>query len=271
MSIEKILNALKSCAINTSDENKKGQSTFYAEEILNLSDLSITVDGIGSLSFPLSSDEVLKLKDLAYPAKFGRGEQTILDKEVRDTAEIGADRLAVTYNDEEKFGSFLVKIRDQLGLPEKAKLTAHLHNMLIYGPEQFFKPHQDSEKLNGMVASLIIVLPSPHIGGDLVITQKKEKHRFSSQQLKADNLRCVAFYSDCLHEAEPVIQGERVVLTYNLVLEPAADDILEDLDHPELEADLKAYFQKDSADEPPNFFAYLLNHGLNYRRGAKAN
>ena len=259
MSIKKILKALEFCAINPSDENTEDQSTFYAEETLNLSDLSITVDGIGSLTFPLSLDEVLRLKALGYPAKFGRGEQTILDKEVRDTAEIAVDLLAVTYN-EENFFAFLAKIRDQLGLPDKARLTAHLHNLLIYGPGQFFKPHQDSEKLNGMVATLVIVLPSPHIGGDLVITQKKEKHRFSSQHLTADNLRCVAFYSDCLHEAEPVIQGERVALTYNLVLEPAADDLLEDLDHPELETDLKAYFRKDSADESPNFFAYLLDH-----------
>jgi len=258
MSSEKILKTLSSYAVSSSDENIEGQSTFFAEGTLNLSDLSIIVDGIGSLTFPLSSDEVLRLKALAYPAKFGQGKQTILNKEIRDTAEIGVDRLALTY-DEEKFAAFLSKIQDQLGLPEKAKLTAHLHNMLIYGPGQFFKPHQDSEKLNGMVASLIIVLPSPHIGGDVVVTQEKEKHRFSSQQLKADNLRCVAFYSDCFHEAEPVVQGDRVVLTYNLVLEPA-DDFLEYPDCPELEADLREYFEKSSADKPTSFLAYLLDH-----------
>lgn len=56
-------------------------------------------------------------------------------------------------------------MREQLGLAEDTILRPHLHNLLIYGPGQFFKPHQDSEKLDGMVATLVIILPSPHIGG----------------------------------------------------------------------------------------------------------
>jgi hypothetical protein len=258
MTVEKILEALTNSECSPSGEDAKVQSAFYATKNLSLSDLSLTVDGVGSLAFPLSLDDVCKLKSLGSPAKFGRGEQTILDKEVRDTVEIAADRLALAY-DEGKFASFLTEIRDQLGLPDKAKLTAHLHNLLIYGPGQFFKPHQDSEKLNGMVASLVIVLPSPHIGGDLVITQKKEKHRFSSQHLRADNLHCIAFYADCLHEVEPVVQGDRVTLTYNLVLE-SAGDFLEDVDRPELDVALNAYFKRGSADEPIQFFAQLLDH-----------
>jgi hypothetical protein len=55
--------------------------------------------------------------------------------------------------------------------------------MLIYKEGQFFDKHQDSEKLENMIASLVIILPSPHIGGNLVITHGKKSHSFSSENI----------------------------------------------------------------------------------------
>ena len=41
--------------------------------------------------------------------------------------------------------------------------------MLVYGKGQFFLPHQDSEKDDAMVGTLVVSLPSAHTGGELVI------------------------------------------------------------------------------------------------------
>jgi hypothetical protein len=41
--------------------------------------------------------------------------------------------------------------------------------MLVYGKGQFFLPHQDSEKDDAMVGTLVVSLPSAHTGGELVV------------------------------------------------------------------------------------------------------
>ena len=73
------------------------------------------------------------------------------------------------------------------------EVQAHLHNLLIYGPGQFFKPHQDTEK-RGMVATLVLVWPSAHIGGALrVWCMVPTRAGCESHHLQVDSLRWCAF------------------------------------------------------------------------------
>jgi hypothetical protein len=97
--------------------------------------------------------------------------------------------------------------------------------MLIYAPGQFFRPHQDSEKCDGMVATLVVVLPSPHSGGTLIIDHQGETKRYQSSRAAADKLSFFAFYADCQHEVRPVTEGYRVALIYNLILNEDAGRI----------------------------------------------
>lgn len=80
-------------------------------------------------------------------AKFGLREQTILNTTVRDASEISADKISVQINPQ-KLKQMLAQMRDCLGLSENGVLTPYLHNLLIYGPGQFFKPHRESEVCN---------------------------------------------------------------------------------------------------------------------------
>jgi len=88
--------------------------------------------------------------------------------------------------------------------------------MLVYERRQFFLPHQDSEKHDGMVATLVVVLPHRHTGGELVIGAGKEKVEVRGDERK---LVFVAFYADTHHEVKQVRTGTRICLTFNLVLE----------------------------------------------------
>ena len=54
----------------------------------------------------------------------------------------------------------LATVREELGLPYAAGLTADLHSLLVYEPDQFFLAHQDSEKSDNMVATMVVTLPS---------------------------------------------------------------------------------------------------------------
>jgi hypothetical protein len=64
--------------------------------------------------------------------------------------------------------------RGELGLPARSRLRAEPHALLVYGKGQFFLPHQDSEKDDAMVGTLVLSLPSAHTGGELVIGRVRE-------------------------------------------------------------------------------------------------
>jgi hypothetical protein len=71
-----------------------------------------------------------------------------------------------------------------------------------------------------MFGSLVIVFPTPHEGGALLLRHRGHEWTFDpGQELAAERqpaIGYVAFFSDIEHEVTPVISGHRVTLTYNL-------------------------------------------------------
>jgi 2OG-Fe(II) oxygenase superfamily len=247
-------------ALTNTSTTSKFSGKYYAEQTLKNTALTITVDGVGAITFPINKDTIQNFRRVSKPAQYGLRKKTLTDVTVRNTYEIAADKVHVACEGKH-FNAMMDKIRKALGLSNQTKLIPHLHNMLVYEAGQFFKPHQDTEKLDDMVATLVVVLPCPHIGGDLLIRHNKDKHRFVSENLDADSIKCVAFYSDCQHEIEKIKEGTRIVLTYNLVLEgdetlniASTNSVLQDA--------LKHYFDIPSQTErsEPLKLAYLLEH-----------
>lgn len=87
------------------------------------------------------------------------------------------------------------------GLPDGAVLTADLHSLLVYETDQFFLAHQDSEKDDSMVGTLVMTLPSSYTGGELVVSHNGERKAYQGSRRA---LSLVAFYADCRHEVLPV-------------------------------------------------------------------
>ena len=194
--------------------------TFATRHIAGTDDIYFDVVGVGAVPLPLSHRTAQKLCEVARPARYGLREKTLLDPRVRDTWEIGKRQIKLdTRHWQRTLDPKLDLIAGDLGLPDGAKLRAELHNLLVYGPGQFFAPHQDSEKADGMIGSLVVLLPSDSKGGALAIEHHDEKvsYRGSSNQLVL-----VAFYADCRHEVRPVTSGYRAALTFNLFLDTAA-------------------------------------------------
>jgi len=258
-------------ALSNASTTSEFSGRYYAEQRLTNTTLTITVDGVGAITFPINKGTIQKLIGSSRPAQYGLREKTLKDTTVRNTHEITADKMHVAYEGK-GFTAMMDKIRKALGLSDQTKLIPHLHNMLIYDAGQFFKSHQDTEKLDDMVATLVVALPCPHIGGDLLIRHNKDEHRFTSENLDGDSIKCVAFYSDCQHEVEKVKKGARIVLTYNLVL--AGGEALDiGLANPVLQKALKHYFDGSLEIEraEPLKLAYLLEHSytehnLNWNR-----
>ncbi len=238
---------------------------FSAQLSVPARDVRLAVAGAGPISFPVRAPQAKRMIASARPARFGRGEQTLTDLSVRDTWEITPDRVTLTGLD---WDAILTEVRDGLGLPAGARLRAVPHALLVYGKGQFFVPHQDSEKDDTMIGTLVISLPSSHTGGELVIEHNGET---VACQASATEVSVAAFYADCRHEVRPVRTGYRVTLTCNLLLEadPAGEVPVE----PSAEAAryLTEHFTtrvsrwKGDDREPPNRLVYLLDHEYTQR------
>lgn len=228
---------------------------FTAEGRLALDALALQVSGVGELGHPVDAPTAAALHAASTPARHGLREATLLDKRVRDTGEIGIDALTLRWR-EGALPALLAEVARGLGLPA---LDAHPHNLLVYGPGQFFKPHQDTEKHHGMVGTLVLVWPSAHIGGELRVRLRDETASFASQHLQADTLRWFAFYADCQHEVQPVSEGWRIVLTFDLVV-PRVAAAAPGPVHPSLLAALRAHFFPEGQAPSTTPWVLLLDH-----------
>ncbi len=64
------------------------QAAFSVEITAKADDLRLAVEGFGPVKFPVTPAKARKLAGLGQPARFGRGEETLTDPDVRDTWEI---------------------------------------------------------------------------------------------------------------------------------------------------------------------------------------
>ena len=107
---------------------------FSAQLCVPARDVRLTVAGAGPISFPVRAPQAKRMIASARPARFGRGEQTLMDLGVRDTWEITPDQVTLTGLD---WDAILAEVRDELGLPARARLRAEPHALLVYGKGQF--------------------------------------------------------------------------------------------------------------------------------------
>jgi hypothetical protein len=251
------------------------QTAFSVQLTAKTDDLSLEVEGFGHVKFPVTPAKARKLLGLGQPARFGRGEETVTDPDVRDTWEIPKHLVRAEWNDA-TLKDVLATVKEELGLPNAAELTADLHSLLVYETNQHFLAHQDSEKDDSMVGTLVVTLPSNFAGGELMVGHNEEWKAYRGSKTA---LSLVAFYADCRHEVLKVTSGYRITLTYNLLLHgdtsrPPGEDgtvaELADLLREHFSTSVSRYYGGPAAD-PPNRLVYLLDHeytprGLSWRR-----
>ncbi|WP_345509369.1 2OG-Fe(II) oxygenase [Phytohabitans houttuyneae] len=157
----------------------------------------------------------------------------------------------------------LDRLRADLGLPEGCELIAEFHSMLVYAPGQFFAPHQDSEKADTMIGTMVVTLPSVSTGGVLVVEHAGQTATYRSSK---ESLSFVAFYADCRHHVRPVTSGYRVVLTYNLLLK--GDTVVASAGRadPDRATELAGCLNDHFGDsDEPRRLVYLLDHEYTQR------
>jgi len=223
----------------------------------------IEVEGVGLLSFPVPQAQIEQLIQQADRAPYGRGEETILDESVRKVWQLPADRVRIGGKTwDTTFSQLLATVVDELGCAE-AKVSAELYKLLVYDPGAFFKAHRDTEKAGGMFGTLVVVLPSAHRGGELVIRHSGREVVVDLSTEEFSELKFAAFYADCEHEVRPVTEGHRVCLIYNLIQRQdtkAAEPLSAPLYASEISTAGELLKEAFAAPGAPAKLAWLLEH-----------
>ena len=115
-----------------------GTGSFSARRTAPTDDLRLEVRGVGPVELPLSAAQARRLCEVARPARYGQGELTLLNRQVRNTWEIPRSRVRI---DKRRWNRtlrpLLERLGADLGLSATARLDAELHSVLVYGPGQF--------------------------------------------------------------------------------------------------------------------------------------
>lgn len=194
---------------------------FYAHGVLETPLPRVEVEGVGVVSFPVPAAQIQQLVEQAERAPYGRGGETLLDTSVRKVWQIRPSAVQLGGRSwEATFQVILSRVTAALGCGE-SQVTAELYKLLIYDQGGFFKAHRDTEKVEGMFGTLVVVLPSFHRGGELVVRHAGREVVLDLSNSEVSELKFAAFYADCEHEVRPVTEGNRVCLIYNLLQKQA--------------------------------------------------
>ncbi|KAE8146054.1 hypothetical protein BDV25DRAFT_144075 [Aspergillus avenaceus] len=158
------------------------------------------------------------------PATFGRGSEDVLDPNYRRAGKMDPEKFATTFHPAD---AGILKVVERILLPSISSkqgnfmkcrsLSAELYKLNVYsGPNGLFRPHVDTPRSVTQVGSLVVCLPSPFEGGDLLVRHHEKEMNFNWGSASSSTIQWAAFYSDCCHEIKTVTSGERITLTYNL-------------------------------------------------------
>lgn len=150
----------------------------------------------------MSLTEVQRIIDESRQAPFGNGAETFVDTSVRNTWEIDASRIKlqhVAWFSHQQ--DILLEVCEGLEIPGVSEhVEAQLYKLLAYEQGAMFKPHRDTEKAPRMFGTLVICLPSEHVGGELVVSFNGKTQSFRSADVGPWACSYFAWYADVLHE-----------------------------------------------------------------------
>ena len=149
---------------------------FYATGTVDIHPPRLEVEGVGPIALPLLPSQAEQVITVAERAPYGRGTETLVDTDVRRTWQVGAEQVQISGRMWAQDLSTMVA-EAAAGLGVSGSVEAEFYKLLVYDTGSFFVRHRDSEKVPGMFATLVIVLPSDFSGGELVVRHKRREVR----------------------------------------------------------------------------------------------
>jgi hypothetical protein len=120
--------------------------------------------------FPIQS-ELERLYNLAQPASFGKGQESVLDPSYRSARTLLSENFSINLRPDHVL---LNQIKELMLTNSNTNeyVRAELYRVNIYGPGDFFKEHKDTPQAgSGHFGSLVFCLPSEFEGGVFAIRE----------------------------------------------------------------------------------------------------
>ncbi|KAI9774057.1 MAG: hypothetical protein M1840_005150 [Geoglossum simile] len=168
---------------------------------------------------------ISKLLHDCAQATFGLDGKNVLDESYRKAAKMDNNLFCTNFHPHDygiidAIAQALVPSIESSALEENTSthhlgVVAELYKLNIYpGPSGKFKAHVDTPRGAAQFGSLVVCLPCPHKGGQLVIRHQRHETIHDWSNTEASEISWAAFYSDCEHEVLEVKTGHRITLTY---------------------------------------------------------
>ncbi|GKZ37662.1 hypothetical protein AbraIFM66950_009311 [Aspergillus brasiliensis] len=176
----------------------------------------LDVPGVGNIRLPISADDAKAITQCCDRSRSA-------DESVRRTWQLDPGQFSLQNpNWQQQISALVVQAMARLGLTAHSdEVTAELYKLLINEEGAFFRQHHDSEKADGMFATLVVYLPSKYDGGDLVASHRGSKIVRRTAPYSMFSSSWFAWYADVSPKVEPVTSGYRVALVYNLIHRPS--------------------------------------------------
>ncbi|KAF4319168.1 hypothetical protein JM18_004667 [Phytophthora kernoviae] len=203
-------------------EETAGEFTFGGQADMLPVAPGLFVDGVGPISVPLTEEFAQKIIAMSKKSPLGRKYEMLVDENVRKGWQLESGRVEfknpLWHSGMEKLSTTIANRLGYEGIP----LQCVLYKLLVYGEGGHFTKHKDTEKEDGMIATLVLQPPSLHKGGDLVVyrdTTTEYRHDFGKKDSTAAYLPHYAVhYADAEHALENVTKGYRLALVYSICL-----------------------------------------------------
>ena len=185
--------------------------------------------GSKSLVFPLKTADKKVLRTVCREAGVG-GEGappggSVVNEGARVTWQVLPNQMTIENVEEyeaQTLSPIVKQCSEDLGISTDWELVPHLYKLLHYEPGCFFRLHRDTERLEDMVGTLVIQLPSKYKGATLSVRNPLSPSAahaavYDMSKTSSKTIHYAAFYNDCLHEVSELTSGDRVCLVYSLV------------------------------------------------------
>ncbi|KAH9934631.1 uncharacterized protein B0H18DRAFT_1180741 [Fomitopsis serialis] len=175
--------------------------------------LYLLSNNVGSVGLPLSTRDAAVVISGCKQAPFGQGERTVVNTAVRDTWEMDASQ--VQFHNPAWQGYLQGVVKDvcaELGVNMAvSQPRCELYKLLLY------ETGSHTEKVNGMFATIVVVLPSKYTGGEAHVSHGLLSTVYDTASLSNFQTTVLAWYTDVMHEIKPITSGYRLALSYNLL------------------------------------------------------
>jgi hypothetical protein len=212
-------------------------------------DPRLFVPSIGEyLELPIKPALLRRLIDegICEQAPLGVGSETVVDTSLRRCwrMELGKQALVSNPAFQALFTSSSLSSESPMYAVKEA-MVPHLfgvgevivqpYQLLIYEEGGMFKPHRDTLRGRDCFGSCVVSLPvqGEVEGGDLVLTFQRVTGDLDEPEVvvcsspkSSETPKWHAFFTDVLHEVQPVTKGYRVTMTFHLWAAQSSPDII---------------------------------------------